>query len=288
MSEKIHPLEYYACPDLITDPGEQAELFNGLPTHISALCHVVQGVLLHIFWTGRYGVELSEERKQEVNIRQVSHMLARIREMDDQPLTVARPPGKRLVGNCRDFSTLLCAMLRHQGVPARARCGFGTYFEPGHYEDHWVCEYWNTDEERWVLVDAQLDALQRKALQIRFDPHDVPRDQFLVGGKAWQMCRTGEAAPDNFGIFDMHGMWFIRGDLVRDLVSLNKTEVLPWDSWGLIAKEEQGLSAEDTALLDHIAALTLAIAVDDKAFSEVRAIYENDERLRLPSDWPPE
>jgi hypothetical protein len=53
---------------------------------------------------------------------------------------------KRLVGNCRDFSTMLCAMLRHQGVPARARCGFGAYFLPNHYEDHW---------DGWGLIASQ-------------------------------------------------------------------------------------------------------------------------------------
>lgn len=77
--------------------------------------------------------------------------------------------------------------------------------------------------------------------------------------------------PDNFDIFDMHGMWFIRGDLVRDLVSLNRIEILPWGGWGLISKKEQELSADDMALLDRVAELTVAIADDDAAFHEVRA-----------------
>jgi hypothetical protein len=266
----------------MADPGDHADLFDGLPAEIPALCQVVQGLLLHIFWAERYGVTLSEERKQEVEIRPVSHKLARVRELDDRPLTVERSLERKLVGNCRDFSILLCAMLRHREVPARARCGFGAYFTPGKYEDHWVCEYWNGDEERWVMVDAQLDALQRQVLGIRFDPCDVPRDQFLVGGKAWRMCRAGEADPDHFGIFDLHGMWFIRGDLVRDLLALNKIEVLPWDGWGLIAKEERDLSADDMALLDRIAELT---RVDEPPFAEVRAICEGPARLRVPPDY---
>lgn len=289
MSESfLDPLEYYARPGPVTDPGEYVRLFDDLTPEILALCQVVQGVLLHIFWAERYGVELSEERKQELNIRRVSRMLARVRELDDRSLTVARPLDRRLVGNCRDYSTLLCAMLRHQGVPARARCGFGAYFEPGWYEDHWVCEYWNAGEGRWILVDAQLDEFQQEALGVTFDTHDVPRDQFLVGGKAWQMCRAGQADPDDFGIFDMHGMWFIRGDLIRDLVSLNKIELLPWDGWGLISKEESDLSADDRAVLDHIAEVTLAISESDEAFPEIRALYENDVRLRMPADWPSE
>jgi hypothetical protein len=275
-------MDYYAGPGLMTDPGEHADLLEYLPTEIPALCQVVQGLLLHVFWAERYGVELSEERQREVEIRRVSEMLARIQGMDDRPLTVERPLERKLVGNCRDFSVLLCAMLRHRGVPARARCGFGAYFTPGMYEDHWVCEYWNGDEDRWVMVDAQLDALQREVLGIPFDPCDVPRDQFLVGGKAWRMCRAGGADPEKFGIFDMHGLWFIRGDLVRDLLALNKIEVLPWDGWGVISKSEDDLSPDDVVLLDRIAELTF---VDAPPFAEVRAIYEGDARLCTPAGY---
>ena len=282
----MNPQEYYTHQSIMTDPGEHATLFDDLPTDVPALCQVVQGLLLHVFWAERYGEPLSEERQQEVGVRQAARMLTRIREMDERPLTVARPLGKRMVGNCRDFSVLLCAMLRHQGVPARARCGFGAYFEPDRYEDHWVCEYWNEAQARWVLVDAQLDEFQRDALNVPFDPNDTPRDQFLVGGQAWQMCRAGQADPDSFGIFDMHGMWFIRGDLLRDLVSLNRLEILPWDHWGLMSKDEQQLSADDMAVLDRVAELTVAIGSDDAVFAEVRALYENDARLRAPHGWP--
>ena len=284
----VQPLEYYARPSLMTDPGEHAALFDDLPTDIPTLCQVVQGLVLHLFWAERYGETLSEQRKQEVNIRQAAHMLARIQEMDDHPLTAARPLGKRLIGNCRDFTVLLCAMLRHQEVPARARCGFGAYFKPGHYEDHWVCEYWDDAQARWVLVDAQLDEFQQNALKQPFDPLDTPRDQFIVGGQAWRMCREIRADPDNFGIFDMHGMWFIRGNLVRDTASLNKLEILPWDHWGLMSKEDKDLSIDDMAVLDHIAELTVAIGHDDTVFAELCALYENDARLHAPPDWPTE
>jgi hypothetical protein len=276
---RIDPLAYYSCQGLITDPGACAALFEALPSDVSELCRVVQGTLLHIFWAERYGVSLSDERAKEVNLRHVARMLARIHDLDERPLSTARPVEKRLVGNCRDFSVLLCSMLRHQGVPARARCGFGTYFEPGRYEDHWVCEYWKPGEQRWMMVDAQLDDLQREALGIDFDPLDMPTGKFLPGGKAWQMCRSGQANPDSFGIFDMHGLWFVRGDLVRDMASLNKVELLPWDGWGLMGGEGKGFSADDLALLDSAAALTLA---DNTSFSEMRALYEDNAGLRVP------
>ncbi len=76
----------------------------------------------------------------------------------------------------------------------------------------------------------------------------------------------------------MHGTWFIAGNVLRDLASLNRMELLPWDSWGLMTGPDGTFGAEQTTLLDRVAALTLA---GDGAFSDVRAIYDDD-RLRVP------
>jgi hypothetical protein len=271
--------EFFLTPYKITSPGTHATIFDPLPRDIPSLVKIIHGLMIHVFWIEKYGITLPEERKAEVQLRSVERMLARILELDPRPLTEAREPGKRLVGNCRDHSVLLTAMLRHQGVPARARCGFAEYFEADRHMDHWVVEYWNAAEKRWVLVDAQLDDLQCKALSIPFDPLDVPRDQFLVGGKAWQMCRSGQAVPDTFGIFDMKGLWFVVGDFIRDVASLNKVELLPWDSWGMMRGRDEDITEDDKAFLDKLAELT---AGDVPEFEKVRGLYVNDARLCVP------
>jgi hypothetical protein len=274
------PVSYYRSPGPMTDPGDWAGHLEGMPGTVSGLVSVVQGLLVHIYWAERQGLVLPDERKSEVQMRDVATKLARICQLDSQPLTEPRPLEKRLVGNCRDFSVLLCAFLRHHGVPARARCGFGTYFLPGRYEDHWVVEYWETSTRRWVMVDAQLDAFQREALGIQFDSLDMPPGRFVSGGQAWQMCRAGEVDPELFGIFDMHGLWFVRGNLLRDFLALNKVEILPWDGgWGVLAEEEP-----DRDLTDQVAALTLA---GDRAFADLRATYEADNRFHPPAHFFP-
>jgi hypothetical protein len=275
-------LDFYAQPGPMTDPQDQAYLLDDLPADIPSLVKVVQGVMVHIFWAERYGLTLSDERKQEVNLRFIPKILARINELDPQPLTVARPLDKKIVGNCRDHTTLFCAILRHQGVPARARCGFGAYFTSNHYEDHWVGEYWNADQQRWILVDAQLDHVQCEALHIQFDPLDVPRDQFITGGPAWQMIRMHGADPDSFGIFEWHGQWFAQNNVVRDFLAFNKIELLPWDGWDRMVGPGEPVSAEDLAQIDRIAALTIEA---DAAFDEMRALYESDPRLHTRPEW---
>src|SRR5512139_776034 len=269
-------LNFFSQYGRMTDPGPYLDLYAGLPSDIPSLVKVVQGLMVHVFWAERYGLKLSEERQAEVQLRTMERRLARTLELDPSPLTVARLNENKIVGNCRDFSVTLASMLQSKGIPARPRCGFGAYFMPNHYEDHWVCEYWNEQEGRWVLVDAQLDELQRNILQIPFHPLDVPRDQFIVGGAAWKMCQGGHADPDQFGIFDLKGMDFVKGDFMRDVAALNKMELLPWDCWGFIFEEYGTLPPEDLSLLDRLAGLT---QVDVPDFDSVRQIYESDPRL---------
>jgi hypothetical protein len=268
-------LAYFSQQGRMSDPGTYVSLYENLPTSIADLMKIVQGVTIHVFWTERYGFKAPPERMDELQLRSMGRRLGRTIDLDPRPLTEARPLDKKLLGNCRDHSLLLASLLRHQGIPARARCGFGAYFMPNHFEDHWVTEYWNTEESSWVMVDAQLDELQRDVLRIDFDALDVPRDQFIVGGQAWQMCRSGEQDADKFGIFDMHGLGFVRGNLVRDVASLNKMELLPWDCWGVILSESLD-NPDDLAALDEVASLS---AEDVPDFEALRSRYETDPRL---------
>jgi hypothetical protein len=207
-------------------------------------------------------------------------MLEQLLALDDRSLTVARAADRRLACRCHNFARFLVAMLRAKGIPARSRCGFGTYFNAGYYEDHWVCEYWNVTEARWVLVDPQLDEVWRTKLRIDFNILNIPRDRFLVAGDAWALCRTGKADPAKFGIFDMRGLWFIAGNLVRDVAALNNMEMLPWDVWGAMPHPDQSLQDGQLAFFDKLTALSRD---PDTSFDKLRALYEGDERLRVPA-----
>jgi len=271
------PLMYFAQQGRMSDPESQVSLFQSLPNSVAELVKLVQNVTIHIFWAERYGYKIPAERMFELQLRSLSRRLERTMQLAPQQIHVERPVDMKLIGNCRDHSLLLTAFLRHQGIPARARCGFATYFLPNHFEDHWVTEYWDQSSARWVLVDAQLDTLQAERLKIGFDPLDVPRNQFIVGGQAWQLCRSGQQDPALFGIFDMNGLGFVRGNLVRDLAALNKMELLPWDCWGVILAENLDNPA-DLAALDQAAALTIGEIPDPDA---ARQLYQSDGRFRV-------
>src|SRR4051794_26386974 len=88
---------FYSTQSPITDPGDHADLFRELPHDLPALCHIVQGLVIHVGLVRLHGVDMPRERASEADIRDVAPMLARIHELDLQPLTVARPAEKRLL-----------------------------------------------------------------------------------------------------------------------------------------------------------------------------------------------
>ncbi|GIE51776.1 hypothetical protein Ani05nite_53100 [Amorphoplanes nipponensis] len=262
-------------PGVMTAVGKHAERVGGLPADAAGIARVVQGLLIHEFWAGAYGVTLAEPDRDRVNLRRAEQVLDAVVGRDDRPLDVPREPDRRVATNCRGFSVLAVALFRARGVPARARCGFGAYFTPGWYEDHWVAEY--RDGGRWKLLDAQIDDLQREQLGLRFDLTDVPREQFVVAGDGWRLTRSGRADPDRFGLTSIHeaGAWWIAANLMRDAAALDNMELLPWDLWG--AMPEPG-DPVDVALFDELAAAT---AGPDLA--GVRRLLA-DERLRVPAE----
>jgi len=283
-------LAFYTEQGPLTELGRHAPLADGLPTDVGELCRIIQGLLIHDAWLARYGVDVPRKRLQELDLRFAERIIDRALELDSRPWTEPRPPERRVVMCCRDFSVLLCALLRHKGVPARARCGFATYFDPVHYEDHWVCEHWSGADNRWVATDAQLDALQRRHLGVQFDTLDVTSEQFVIGGRAWAMCRRGEANPAAFGIGDAHGLWIVRGNMLRDLAALSKQEVVPhlvlravglsWNDWPLIALPDDDIPAPWLRLLDEIGE---AAQLGDSAVPRLQSLFRENECLRPPA-----
>jgi hypothetical protein len=271
---------FYASHSPMTDPGEASAFIDPLPNEVAALSRVIQGLGIYdVVARDFYGFEPPADRLGEIHLRSIADRLARIVELDDQPLHIARQPDRRALQRCNSFALMLVTMLRAKGVPARSRCGFAAYFNPPNFEDHWVCEYWDAQGRRWRLADPQIDDVWRRRLGVHFDTLDLPRTEFLTASDAWRRCRSGEADGQQFGISfaGLRGLWFVAGSLVRDMAALNKMEMAPWDVWGAQPAPE---SEFDLSFFDELAALTRD---PDRTFAELRRHYDADDRLRVPS-----
>lgn len=267
-------LQHYARHDALTHPAGLAPLFEALPAGASALCGVLSGLIVHTSWADKYGIPPGTALPRET--KPVAERLAEIQQRFAGPLAAARAPTARPFGTCRDFALLLCSALRHRGIPARVRCGFATYFASARYADHWICEYWMADQQRWAMADAQLDRLQRDQLSIAFDPADLPKDAYLTATAAWTLVKSGAADAEDFGHGDARGRWFLSVDLHRDVLALANRHLSAWDSWRNADADSRRLSADDIAACDRLAAAAIAAAEagDVRALEGLAAAHE--------------
>lgn len=266
----------YAIQTRFSDPGDHAGLFDALPDDVTEIAAVVRNLLIH--YRGG-GIEFTGERLAEIDNRWVSAILATDQKRNGTALAVPREPFDRVVGCCRDYTLLFVSILRHKGIPARSRVGFGNYFAEDFNPDHVVAEYWNGD--RWVMIDAQMDPAEPK---YTFDVSDMPAGPFLSAAEVWRGYRSGELDGDLYGAdpnpdapLKLHGGWFIRNYVHYQLAHLNGDELLLWDNWGTMSDT---LDGADVELTDRIAELMVASDNgDDAAAKEVNELYRTDPEL---------
>ncbi|MFC9439770.1 transglutaminase domain-containing protein [Nocardia sp. NPDC057030] len=267
-------LDYATAGPLTGLGGTDSAVLRSVPDEVVEICRLASSLVIQPHDARALG--LPAERYGENQIRSADRLIDALLALEPAPLTVAREPSRRVIGTCRHFAVISCALLRHRGVASRVRCGFATYFQPGQGLDHWITEYWNDFRGRWVRVDSEilgLDTLEH--------PEDLRPGEFLSGGEAWVAYRNGQIDAATFGVYGTEnwGPAEIRGNAVKDLAALNKVEMLPWDEWGRMTAAYNGETGPDyDDLLDTLAA---TCARDDPA--EVVALYARDE-LRVPAD----
>jgi len=271
-------LDYYKKQSIITDPGKYEYLFKDLPNDVDKIVKIVQGLIIHPMFGELYGVKFNTVQTAEEQIREVSRMLKKITSFDASTIINQREPVNRLIGICRDSSVLTVSMLRYIGIPARVRAGYAGYFDGEiKNEDHWVCEYWDYKKEKWILIDPQLDDVQKKHNNIKFNSLDLKyNEHFYPAGYVWKMCRNDKARPNDFGFNKAWRSWrSIRSSVLLDLNALNRIELLPWDIWGDIArKSNKDLKKDELKVLDKISDL---IIEPDSNIEEIIELYNKSD-----------
>lgn len=276
-------LKLYQEHDIMTEIKTMKHMVTDIPKDIGTIVSYVQNILLHQHWSKAYGLELSEERKKEPLLRSFEEKLVFLNELGFIHVSEHRTNENKMVSICRDFSVAAVALCREAGIPARARCGFASYFEKGKYIDHWVLEYWNEEKKKWLMVDAQLDVLQQKALELTFDPLDVSENYFITAPKAWLLCREGVFNPDLFGIFKWWGYDYLRCNLILDANSLLKVPMQPWDSWkGYKSLPMKEWTERDYKVMDDLS--MLAVNADNN-FEALYKYVQTNGKIKVPENF---
>jgi hypothetical protein len=268
----LHRLDYAAAGPLTDLAGVPPSALDGIPDAAIGICQLARGLVIQPNDAQQAGVPA--ERLGENQLRPARSIIGALLAQGAEPLMVPRPPSRRVVGTCRHFTVLTCALLRHRRIAARARCGFATYFQAGKGLDHWITEYWQPTEGRWVRVDAEY-----LGGSVVLEAEDLRPGGFLTGGEAWTAYRAGRIEAGQFGVYGT-GNWGpaeIRGNAIRDLAALNKVEMLPWDEWGRMTASYKGQTGADyDELIDDVAAACASADPD-----AVSGLYAADE-LRVP------
>jgi hypothetical protein len=265
-------IDYGEAGPLTTVEAVRKPVLDDLPSEPVAICHLARHLVIQP--TDAKDLGLPEERFAENQLRPVERMIGALLALDLSPLTVARDPDRRVIGTCRHFAVLSCALLRYRGIAARARCGFATYFQPGQGLDHWITEY--RQGGRWVRIDSEILGGSQVTR-----PEDLAPGEFLTAGEAWSAFRDGRIDATKFGVYGTQnwGPEEIRGNAVKDLAALNKVEMLPWDEWGRMTASYQGETGADyDRLIDTIA--SVCATDDDGAIADLYAA----EDLPVPAD----
>lgn len=122
-------------------------------------------------------------------------MTAELFRLDERGFTLDRKVENKIVVCCRYVSVLMSAILKTKGIPCRSRAGFAPYFALGESWDHWINQYWDQNQNRWIAFDA--DAFF-DAEEIGFNQFDIPDNSFDWPAKAWLDIRKGKADGSKF------------------------------------------------------------------------------------------
>jgi len=133
----VEPEIDYAEPGPLTGlEGFAPEVLEGIGDDPVQVCMPVH--LLVVQPDAARELGLAEARLSECNLRPAARILGTLLTLNPAPVGAGRPTGQRVVGTCRHFALLSCALLRYRGIAARVRCGFATYFQASQGLDHWI------------------------------------------------------------------------------------------------------------------------------------------------------
>lgn len=202
MNDKM--LQQYLETSVYTDVGSYRDFVLSLPDDIASIGMLVCDQITHpsMYFTkvspyleeNYYGKFSSYPKRRfknedELYITAVA-MIAGILRLDGAGFTKYRDVAKRITVSCRQASVLFSAILKAKGIPCRSRAGFMDFGDAGEsYMEHWVNEYWDFGESRWVLADV--DGYYEYEPRFGYSQFDLPRRKFVTASEAWLGLRKG-------------------------------------------------------------------------------------------------
>ncbi|HUT67277.1 MAG TPA: transglutaminase-like domain-containing protein [Dehalococcoidales bacterium] len=280
-------LNHYLKFSTFTNPGFYKPYFHSLPDDIRELGNLVSHQIIHRVTLRegntnanqdlRYG-DMDEYpwhrlRCEDDTLTTAVSMVAELFRLDSSGFVTDRKVENKIVVTCRYTAILMASILKSKEIPCRVRSGFAPYFLKGSW-DHWINQYWDKNQERWVTFDADgfLD-------YIGFDQYDMPHDKFDWAAATWLGVRKGALNPDNFiNTGGFKGLEPILWAVFYDFHSLMNNEILYLQAPVYIHNKFDSLTEKE---LKEIDALAEFLMEPDKNFVKLRELWETDKKFRI-------
>ncbi len=213
---------------------------------------------------------------EDDNFNTAVAMIAELFRRDPKGLTLDKKEKDKLVLTCRHTTLLVASTLKAKGIPARVRSGYAPYFpfEKGISSDHWINEYFDKKQNRWVIIDV--DGCEHKT---GYDMFNLPQNAFDYPGISWTNCRNKKDNPNRFyNASGARGLKVVGWALFYDLHCLMNNEIIYVHNPKYLYTKWDKLSQEELKELDNLAGL---LTNPDKNFYKLKKLWETKKKFRI-------
>lgn len=205
-------------------------------------------------------------------------MTAELFRLDDRGFILQRAIENKLVVTCRYVSVLMSAFLKAKGISCGSRAGFAPNFYENKSGDHWINQYWNERENRWITFDA--DGFFNDE-ELGFNQFDIPNNQFDWAADTWLNIRNGKVDGKYFVYADALGTNSLKAvirAIFYDFHALMNDEISYKFQPCYIDGKFNILTENDLIEIDDLAKLMLK---PDKNFNKLISIWNSNRKYRI-------
>ena len=290
MNERMK--EFYLKTSYFTDLGLYKEFARNLPDDVNELCLLQRRQIIHpvtfnnkniyekenCYWGNMTEVPIYKLKYEDDIFPTAQSILSELLRRDSN-YGFNRKAVDKVHVTCRGQAILLTSILKAKGIPARCRSGFAFYVaDINSAVDHWITEYYDCNQERWILIDADMHDPNH---DLEFDINDIPRDKFIFGAEAYLGLRNDKYEEKEIQYASdpiTYGLNAAIRALFYDFHSLMNDEIIFLHVPKYIQDKDFCLSEEEYQELDELAILMLN---PNDNFEKLLNIWNNNVKYRI-------
>ena len=287
MQQKV--LDYYLEYGMFTYPGLYEDYFKSLSNDIREIGYLLRWSFIHRTTLDAGNKFTNSDLKfgdmkkvpwyrqaEDDNLVTAVSIIAELFRRDSKGLTKERRVEDKVVLTCRHLTILFASILKAKGMSTRVRSGFAGYWPWAKVNgDHWINQYWDKKEERWISVDVD-----GSFHDTGFDMYDVPDGKFEFSANAWLDVRENKVDGKHFWNSDgTHGLVVVAWELFYDFHCLMNSEII-YLHHPKPAMYHEFIKLPESKLkeIDQLAKLMLE---PDENFEKLQKIWDTNKEYRL-------